>query len=146
MTFQITSILVSLTVAGLAWWLMYRWMRVDVPKDDPMTVKPERLPDVRNEAMPPDIRQRLGPDLRLACEHLESLQILIQVAVNHKQGVPASVLTNLGFVSRHLRRLEQHVAQESGEDIRLPVRETLPKAPKDAGFHVFRCDKSTLSG
>ena len=99
--------------------------------------------------MPPDIRQRLGPDLRLACEHLESLQVLIQVAVNHKQGVPTSVLTNLGFVSRHLRKLEQHVAQESGEEgkaIRLPVRGTPPKALKAAGYHAFRCDKSTLSG
>ena len=147
MPLLITCIALGLVIAGTVCWFVLR--RPATHTADPyraaVSVDEDRH-SARNEAIAPEMRQRLGRDLRLACEHLDSLQILIQVAATHHQSVPPSVVTNLKFVGRHLRSLEQHVGGDQKDDFNRPALTAPPDNRKDAEYHVSPFDRSALSG
>jgi hypothetical protein len=147
MPLLITCIALGLVIASTVCWFIFR--RPPVPPADEHRAAISSTVDrhsARNEAIAPEMRQRLERDLRLACEHLDSMQILIQVAATHHQSVPPSVVTNLRFVSRHLRSLERQVGGEHKEDFNRPDLTFLPDSRKDAEYHVSPFDRSALSG
>lgn len=146
MSVLIACIILGLAITLSACWLM-RWRRaIDRSRDcDSNAVVTEDRSTARNEAVPPDMRQRLERDLRLACEHLDGLQLLIQVAATHQQSVPPSVVTNLKFVSRHLRSLEQQVGG-GREEFKRPVPTLPPDIRQDGECHASPFDRSALSG
>ena len=147
MPLLLTCIALGLAIAGAICWFMFRLLPVDSADEYRAAVSDTvDRHSARNEAIAPEMRQRLERDLRLACEHLDSMQILIQVAATHHQSVPPSVVTNLRFVSRHLRSLEQQVGGEHKEDLNRPDLTFPPDIPKDAGYHVSPFDRSALSG
>ena len=89
MPLLVTCIALGLVIAGTVCWFVLRRPAVHSADEYRAVVSAtEDRHSARNEAIAPEMRQRLERDLRLACEHLDSLQILIQVAATHHQSVP----------------------------------------------------------
>jgi hypothetical protein len=147
MPLLVTCIALGLVIAGTVYWFVLRRPSIHSANDYRAVVSAtEDRHSARNEAIAPEMRQRLERDLRLACEHLDSIQILIQVAATHHQSVPPSVVTNLKFVSRHLRSLEQQVGDEHKQDFNHRDLTFPPDIRKDAEYHASPFDRSALSG
>jgi hypothetical protein len=64
------------------------------------------------------LRHTLRRDLELAAEHVHSIRWLFEIARQHKQPIPASALTNLDLVSKHLGEMQRRIEVAGRETTR----------------------------